>query len=219
MADGGDCRDRSISASLSGPALRQRSVLRDLLSCARPGNADVWAERLLNEYGTLYAVIRGPARRTLPFLNGCYDALDLLQTMHACHLEMLRGEVEEREPLTGEDAVQYLTAAIGHEETEVVWALFLDHRYRLIKSEALFRGGFDSCNIEVGMIMRRALELEARALLLAHNHPSGDCTPSHADKILTSQIARAGKDLSVTLVDHLIISAESFTSFRRELLL
>ena len=103
---------------------------------------------------------------------------------------------------------------MSHRETEHFRVLFLDRKNTLIADEELGRGTVDHVPVYPREVLRRALELNASALILVHNHPSGDPTPSAADISMTEQIQTAAQALSVTLHDHLIIGKSRESSFR-----
>lgn len=113
----------------------------------------------------------------------------------------------------------YLTAALGHEKTEQFRVLFLDNRNRLVSDEVLGHGTINHAPVYPREIARRALELHAASIILAHNHPSGDPTPSRDDIAMTGEIKRAVEALRITVHDHLIIAGERWLSFRQEGLL
>jgi len=110
------------------------------------------------------------------------------------------------------DAQEFLKeqlAHIGHEEFVV---LFLDTRHRLIKSETLFRGTIDGATVYPREVVKRALTLNASAVILAHNHPSGVAEPSEADRSITLKLSKALTLVEVRLLDHLIVGGEHVTS-------
>lgn len=110
--------------------------------------------------------------------------------------------------------LDYCHTAMSHRETEHFRVLFLDRKNTLIADEELGRGTVDHVPVYPREVLRRALELNASALILVHNHPSGDPTPSAADISMTEQIQTAAQALSVTLHDHLIIGKSRESSFR-----
>jgi DNA repair protein RadC len=115
--------------------------------------------------------------------------------------------------------MDYLTAALARERVEHFHVLFLDNRNRLLADEAQARGTVNHTPVYPREVVKRALELHATALILVHNHPSGDPTPSADDIAMTREIREAGRALSIVLHDHLIIGNGRSTSFRREGLL
>jgi DNA repair protein RadC len=115
--------------------------------------------------------------------------------------------------------MDYLNAALAREKIEQFRILFLDSKNRLIADEAQARGTVNHTPVYPREVIKRALELHATALILVHNHPSGDPTPSRADIEMTGEIMAAGAVLSVVVHDHLIIGNGRHLSFRREGLL
>jgi DNA repair protein RadC len=108
----------------------------------------------------------------------------------------------------------YCRAAMGFEAQEQFRILFLDKRNRLIADEMQQRGTVDHTPVYVREVVKRALELSASAIILVHNHPSGDPTPSRADIDMTRQIADAAKPLGVTIHDHIIVGRHGHASFK-----
>jgi DNA repair protein RadC len=115
--------------------------------------------------------------------------------------------------------MDYLTAVMARERVEQFRILFLDTRNRLIADEAQARGTVNHTPVYPREVVKRALELQATALILAHNHPSGDPTPSRDDIEMTREIVTAARALSIVLHDHVIIGNGCWLSFRREGLL
>lgn len=109
----------------------------------------------------------------------------------------------------------YLRVVLKGLPREQLRGLFLDKRNRLIRDEALGDGTIDAVAAYPREILRRALELNASAIVLAHNHPGGDATPSAADLEMTRQVSDAGRALRIALHDHVLVAGETVTSFRR----
>ena len=110
----------------------------------------------------------------------------------------------------------YLTAVLARERVEQFRVLFLDARNRLIADEAQARGTVNHTPVYPREVVKRALELQATALILVHNHPSGDPTPSRADIDMTQEVKAAATVMGIALHDHLIIGNGRHVSFRRE---
>lgn len=108
---------------------------------------------------------------------------------------------------------QYLIAELRSDEREVFACLFLDSRLRLIRFEKLFTGTIDTATIHPREITKRVLTLNAKALIIAHNHPSGDVNPSPADRELTQHLAQLLDGIQVSLLDHIIVGGEQTLSF------
>jgi DNA repair protein RadC len=133
---------------------------------------------------------------------------------------MQRAEVMHAPVLNNWDRLMaYLNAAMARERTEQFRVLFLDTRNRLLADEAQARGTVNHTPVYPREVVRRALELHATALILVHNHPSGDPTPSRADVEMTREVKAAAAILSIALHDHVIIGNGRWLSFRREGLL
>ena len=120
---------------------------------------------------------------------------------------------------SGEALLDYCHTAMAHREIEEFRVLYLDRKNVLIADEAQARGTVDHVPVYPREVVKRALELNASALILVHNHPSGDPTPSAADIDMTAQIDAAAQALGLTLHDHLIIGKSRELSFRAEGLL
>lgn len=115
--------------------------------------------------------------------------------------------------------LRYLQLAQGSAQVELVRVLYLTARHRLICDEIASRGTIDEAVLHVREVLGRAIELGAAAIVLVHNHPSGDPTPSKADLDMTRRLAITGKGLGIHLLDHLIIARAEMTSFRAQGLL
>jgi DNA repair protein RadC len=113
----------------------------------------------------------------------------------------------------------YLNAALARERVEQFRVLFLDTRNRLLADEAQARGTVNHTPVYPREVVKRALELQATALILVHNHPSGDPTPSREDREMTQQVKQAAGSLSIALHDHIIVGNGRWLSFRQEGLL
>lgn len=116
----------------------------------------------------------------------------------------------------GEAVVEYLRLVFSGEKREVIRLLLLDAKLRLIRDEVVGLGSISSATVPVREIIRRSLELGAAALILAHNHPSGDPTPSGEDVALTRRLARLAGELDLRLVDHVIIAGSRWSSMAAE---
>ena len=128
--------------------------------------------------------------------------------------------VYERTAMTDEKAAgHFFMARIGGRERELFDAAFLDNRNRLIAAETLFAGSIRDCEVAPRVIAQRALALNASAVIVAHNHPSGDPTPSEADKHLTTRVREALRLLDVRLVDHIVVGDCKCFSFAAHRLL
>lgn len=173
------------------------------------------ARRLLDKFGDFNRVISAaPAR--LRELHGVGDAVIIeLKIVEAAAQRLARSKVINRHVLSSwETLIDYCHTAMAHRDTEQFRVLYLDRKNVLIADEAQAQGTVDHVPVYPREVMKRALELNASALILVHNHPSGDPTPSDADITMTTQINDGAKALGIVLHDHLIIGKNRELSFR-----
>ncbi len=175
------------------------------------------ARLLIETFGDFNRVIAAPIAR-LKAVKGVGDAVALeLKIVEAAAHRMARARVMNRPALSSWDALlDYCHTAMAHRETEQFRILFLDRKNVLIADEEQARGTVDHVPVYPREVVKRALELNASALILVHNHPSGDPTPSDADIAMTAQIQDAATVLGITLHDHLIVGRSREVSFRAQ---
>ncbi len=165
------------------------------------------AKRLILDFGGVGPLLLASAdtlRR-----EGLTDAaIAALKIAQATALRLLETGIEGRPVLSSWDALgDYLHAAMAHSRVEEVRILFLNAKNMLIANEALWQGSVDEASVHVREVIARAIALGATAIIIVHNHPSGDPTPSPEDVELTRQVADAGELLDVSVLDHLIIGS------------
>jgi DNA repair protein RadC len=171
------------------------------------------AAALLAAFGSLPEVMGAPAADLTRVAGPQAAARVKLAQALACRL-LLR-PLREREVLSSSSALDsYLRATWVGAPREQFRVLFLDRRNRLIADEAMAEGTVDHAPVYPREVMRRALELNASALILSHNHPGGDPTPSAADIDMTRQVIEAGRALRVTVHDHVIVGGQTTASLR-----
>ena len=205
-----------------GPdSLADYEVLEMLLFFAfKTGDTKPLAKALINRYGSFAAVLAAPQQELLETRGLGPHSVAALKLVQAAALRMARAEVFEKPVLNNWDRLMdYLAAAISREKIEQFRVLFLDSRNRLIADEAQARGTVNHTPVYPREVVKRALELHATALILVHNHPSGDPTPSRADIEMTHEVKAAATVLGIALHDHLILGNGRWTSFRRDGLL
>ncbi|WP_134679481.1 RadC family protein [Paracoccus ravus] len=178
------------------------------------------ARLLITHFGDFNRVLSAPIQR-LGKVQGVGPAvIQELKIVAAAAQRLARSRVMHRPVLTSWDALlDYCHTAMAHREIEQFRVLYLDRKNVLIADEEQARGTVDHVPVYPREIMRRALELSASALILVHNHPSGDPTPSQADISMTGRIAAAAEVMGITIHDHLIIGKSRELSFRAEGLL
>lgn len=178
------------------------------------------ARALIDRFGDFNAVVSAPAER-LTETEGVGPAVVCeLKIVEAAAHRLSRSRVLRRQVVSSWQAlIDYCHTTMAHRETEQFRVLYLDRKNVLIADEEQARGTVDHVPVYPREVVKRALELNASALILVHNHPSGDPTPSEADIAMTEQIRRAAEALSITLHDHLVIGRAQELSFRAEGLL
>ena len=178
------------------------------------------ARSLLDKFGDFNRVITAPPDR-LTDIKGVGDAVVTdLKIVEAAAQRLARSKILKRHVISSWDAIlDYCHTTMAHRETEQFRVLFLDRKNTLIADEEQARGTVDHVPVYPREILRRALEVAASAMILVHNHPSGDPTPSQADIAMTERIRHGAEALSLVLHDHLIIGSGREYSFRSEGLL
>ncbi|TYC56446.1 JAB domain-containing protein [Rhodobacterales bacterium] len=173
------------------------------------------AKALLKRFGSFSAVLAAPRER-LKEIKGLSDvSIDTLHGIHAAVARYHRSDLDARRLLDSWSKVlDYLQAAMAHADIEQFRILFLDKKNGLIADEVQQTGTVDHTPVYPREVIRRALELNATALILVHNHPSGDPTPSRADIEMTRKIAETAKPLGIQLHDHVIVGLRENVSFR-----
>ena len=212
-------RDRFLSGGAQ--ALPDYELLELVLFRAIP-RQDVkpLAHMLLKTFGDFNGVIAAPMER-LRAIHGVGEAVICeLKIVEAAAQRLARSRVIQRPVVSSWDAlIDYCHTAMAHRETEQFRILFLDRKNVLIADEEQARGTVDHVPVYPREVVKRALEINASALILVHNHPSGDPTPSPEDIAMTARIEAAAQALNITLHDHLIIGKSAEISFRAEGLL
>jgi len=175
------------------------------------------ARALLARFGSFAGAVSAPLPE-LRSVEGMGDAgAAALKTIQAAALRLVRAEVLNQPVLGNWDRlIDYLTAMLARERVEQFRILFLDNRNRLLADEAQARGTVNHTPVYRREVVKRALELHATALILVHNHPSGDPSPSRDDIEMTGLVKQAAAALSITLHDHVIVGNGRWFSFRQE---
>lgn len=178
------------------------------------------AKALLARFGTLAEVLGAPTH-LLQEVKGIGPSVALdLKVVAAAARRLARGEISSREVLSSWNQVlDYCRAAMAFEAREHFRILFLDKKNVLIADEVQQTGTVDHTPVYPREVIKRALELSATALILVHNHPSGDPTPSRADIDMTRTIIDTAKPLGIAVHDHIIIGKNGFASMKGLLLI
>ena len=203
-------------AAISFAALPDYELLELLLARSLPrGDIKPIAKALLARFGGLSGVL-GAEMEELKTVAGVGPgaALDL-KLLHEATVRMARGEVRKRPVISSWTALlAYTRMAMAGAPREQFRVLFLDKKNQLIADEVMNQGTVDHAPVYPREVMRRALELSASAVILAHNHPSGDPTPSSADVEMTRQVAEAGRPLRITVHDHIVVGRDGVASLK-----
>jgi DNA repair protein RadC len=173
------------------------------------------AKLLLEKFGSFAEVITAPEAR-LAEVKGLGDSgVTELKIVQAAASRLLRGQVKKRTALSSWSAVlDYCRTAQAFADRELFRVLFLDKRNQLIADEVQQTGTIDHTPVYPREVVKRALELSATAIILVHNHPSGDPTPSHADIQMTQQIIAVAQPLGISVHDHIIVGKEGHASLK-----
>lgn len=207
-------RDKLLSRGAD--ALADYELLELILSIAIP-RRDVkpLAKELLKTFGSFAEVINADLKR-LKGVNGLGEtSIAVLKTMQAATVRVTRDQAINKPVLSGWNAVlDYLKASTAYREREVFRVLFLDQKNVLIEDDVINEGTINHAPIYPREIMRRALELGSTAIILCHNHPSGDPEPSRQDIAVTRDIIDVGRKLNVKVHDHVIVGKKGYQSLK-----
>ena len=173
------------------------------------------AKALIARFGTFSDVLAAPEARLVEVPGIGPSVATHLKLVHAAATRYARGAVRQR-PLLGSwsAVIDYCRAAMAYEEKEKFRILFLDRKNVLIADEVQQVGTVDHTPVYPREVMKRALELSATAIVLVHNHPSGDPTPSRADIDMTKTIVEIAQPLGIAVHDHIIVGRQGHASFR-----
>ena len=207
-------RERLLSGGAE--ALADYEVLEYLLFAGmRQGDTKPVAKALLARFGSLAHVLDAEPGALLQ-VDGVGEAsVAALKSVALAARRMARSQVRDRPVLGSWQALlDYLTIDMGHLTVERVRVLYLDTRNHLILDHHVGDGSIDEAAIHPREVIRKAMDVGATALILVHNHPSGDPSPSSADIQITRRIAEAGRLMGVTVHDHVIVGRNDHVSLR-----
>jgi DNA repair protein RadC len=173
------------------------------------------AKTLIATFGSFAEVISAPEARLARIKRLGPASITELKLVHAAASRLIRGEVKKRPILSSWSAVlDYCRSAQAIEDREQFRVLFLDKRNQVIADEVQQTGTVDHTPVYPREVVKRALELSATAIILVHNHPSGDPTPSRADIQMTYQISAVANPLSISVHDRIIVGKEGHASLK-----
>ncbi len=215
-ADGHRERLRERFASAGADALPDYELMELLLFRSRArGDVKPVAKRLIARFGSFAEALAAPVERLVEVEGVGRTTAVELKIVAAAGQRMARGSIAKRQVLSSWSGVlEYCRAAMAFAEREEFRILFLDKRNQLIADEVQQRGTVDHTPVYPREIVRRALELSATALVLVHNHPSGDPSPSPADIRMTLDIIQIAKPLGIAIHDHIIVGRVGHASLK-----
>ena len=197
-------------------SLADLEVLEYLLFGAKPrGDTKPLAKVLIKRFGSLAGVLSA-SRQELDGVEGLGEAsIAALKIVPEAARRLALAEASERPVIASWDKLlAYCRISMGREKIEQFRLLFLDKKNRLIADELQQKGTVDHTPVYPREVIKRALELGASALILVHNHPSGDTTPSKADIEMTREVQEAGAKLGISVHDHIVIGKSGHNSFK-----
>ena len=207
-------RDRFARAGAAG--LQDYELLELLLFRSKVrGDVKPVAKAMLARFGGFAETLAAPVERLLE-IDGVGEGTAIeLKIVHAAALKLAQERVLRRPVISSwDELLAYCRASMADEKIEQFRILFLDKKNILIADEVQQKGTVDHTPVYPREVVKRALELSASAIILVHNHPSGDPTPSRADIEMTNQIVKAAQTLGVRVHDHLVIGHRSQASFK-----
>lgn len=209
----GRLRERLLDAGPEG--FHDYELIEYLLTLTIPRvDTKPLAKRLLDVFGGIGPLL-GASTDTLRREGLSEATIAALKIAEATALRMLETRIEQQPVLSNWDALgDYLHATMAHRRTEEVRILFLNAKNMLIANEALWQGSVDEASVHVREVIARAIALGATALIIVHNHPTGDPTPSTQDIRLTRDLVEAGRHMKIIVHDHVIVGANGRTSMR-----
>lgn len=212
-------RERFVKGGSS--AMADYELLELLLFTAIP-RKDVkpLAKTLIKTFGSFGDVLNASIDQLSSVKGVSETTAATLKVVQACSHKLLQEQVINKNVISSWQALlDYCTAVMGVAHKEQFRILFLNKKNHLIADEVQQEGTIDHTPVYPREVIKRALELHATAIILVHNHPSGDPTPSQADIDMTNAIVSAGKTLGITVHDHIIIARNDYTSFKKSGLL
>lgn len=197
-------------------SLSDLEVLEYLLFSARPrGDTKPLAKTLIKRFGNLATVLNASREELATVASLGEASIAALKIVPEAARRLALEEASERPVIASWDKLlAYCRIAMGREKVEQFRLLFLDKKNRLIADELQQRGTVDHTPVYPREVIKRALELGASALILVHNHPSGDTTPSQADIEMTREVQEAAAKLGISVHDHIVISKSGHNSFK-----
>lgn len=172
------------------------------------------AQQMLQEFGSLYHIMTA-SKAAFSDIKGVGDAkLAQLHAIAELAKRLFASQLARESAMENPQVTRhYLQSLLAHQEREIFMTLFLDNQHRVLLAQKMFSGSISSVEVHPREIVRAALKVNAAALILAHNHPSGVSEPSKADRDITHKISEACRLLNIRLLDHFVIGHGEYVSF------
>ena len=178
------------------------------------------AEAILKQFGSLYALMSAGKENYLAVHGIGMAKMTQLLAVTELSRRFFQAQLLTVSVLEDPGATwNYLASQLSHQEREIFMVIFLDNQHRVLSAQKMFTGSLNSVEVHPREIAREALKINAAALILAHNHPSGIAEPSQADKDVTQRIHQVCRLLNIRLLDHLVIGKGQYVSFAEQGLL
>lgn len=208
--------DRDLLPSAKAESQGDRQVLAQLIEIVAPDQAGRLSRELLEEFDSIGRILGQSEAALQRVLAGNEAVVKLLKATERFMLAKLKNELPRKLiPATDQRLVKYLQAQIGSRTSETMRILFLDASHHLLSNQEFGEGSPQRLYVQPRNILKRALELDASGLILVHNHPGGNLTPSQSDRDFTRSIQMLCRELGISVHDHIIITSEGWASFRK----
>ncbi len=212
--------DRHILSPTQVESQGDRSALAQLIASVAPDEAVALSGALLEEFGSIGRILSESEEALRRILGSQTAVINLLMATEQLLLAQLQNELPKKLiSATDEKLIRYLQASMGSLATETMRVLFLDNANHLINDQVFGHGSPSKVIVQPRGILKRALELNASAIILVHNHPGGDVRPSKSDIKFTMLIKILCRELEIKLHDHIVIGGNKWSSFRKMKLL
>lgn len=172
------------------------------------------AHQLITHFGSLHRLLTADYSHFESIKGIGFVKFSQLNALAELARRFYSSKVEEEKPILNADMVcEFLSSQLCNEEREIFVVIFMDNQHRVIHHQRMFSGTFDRVEVHPREIVRQAIQLNAVAVILAHNHPSGCAEPSRADKLMTQRICESCAIMDIRVLDHIIIGRGSSISF------
>lgn len=209
-------RPRERFREIGPTGMSQRELIAIILRSGTEGtNVLALADGLLQKFGGLGGIMRASLEELQQVHGmGPVKAIEIKAALELGKRAMLSAQDSKPQVKTPADAAQLLMLHMGLLEQEEVHTMLLDTRNRVMATPMIYRGSLNAASMRVGEVFREAIRNNAASVIVAHNHPSGDPTPSAEDVAVTKALATAGKLLDIEVLDHIVIAHNRYVSLK-----